>query len=230
MSLLTVAVTGLMAGLGHVFTGPDHLAAVAPLAIRRPRPAWLIGLSWGLGHGLGMGLLAGVALALRQLFPIDLISHWSERLVGVVLIVIGLWAVRKAIGIQLHVHEHEHDGVPHAHIHAHPAWQVHDRQSHAHIHSALGIGTLHGLAGTAHLLGVLPALLLPSGIAAVVYLVAFSAGAMAGMAGFAQVVGRLTAATAARGARPLRMLMLAGGGSAIAVGAWWVLMTLPFAN
>ena len=26
-------VTGFIAGLGHVFAGPDHLAAVAPLAV-----------------------------------------------------------------------------------------------------------------------------------------------------------------------------------------------------
>ena len=44
---MIVALTGIVAGIVHVLTGPDHLAAVAPLAVRRPKRAWLPGVRWG---------------------------------------------------------------------------------------------------------------------------------------------------------------------------------------
>jgi len=50
--------TGLLAGGVHVLSGPDHLAAVAPLAVQ-DRSAWRSGLRWGLGHSSGV-LLVGV--------------------------------------------------------------------------------------------------------------------------------------------------------------------------
>ena len=54
---------GLAAGLLHVFSGPDHLAAVAPLAAdERSRPQWRAGLQWGLGHTVGVLLIAGLLL------------------------------------------------------------------------------------------------------------------------------------------------------------------------
>ena len=49
---------GFAAGLLHVFSGPDHLAAVAPLASNRARGQWLTGLQWGIGHTMGVLLIA----------------------------------------------------------------------------------------------------------------------------------------------------------------------------
>jgi hypothetical protein len=46
-----------------VFSGPDHLSAIAPIACVEQRRVWIVGLRWGLGHSLGVviiGLLAGV--------------------------------------------------------------------------------------------------------------------------------------------------------------------------
>ena len=59
---------GLAAGLLHVFSGPDHLAAIAPLAADGERGQWKAGLQWGIGHTTGVLLIAlllllmGVAL------------------------------------------------------------------------------------------------------------------------------------------------------------------------
>ncbi len=51
---------GVGAGLPHVFWGPDHLAAVAPLAADTDRTHWCAGLQWGIGHtfAAGIGLLS----------------------------------------------------------------------------------------------------------------------------------------------------------------------------
>ena len=111
--------TGFVAGLIHVLSGPDHLAAVAPLAVEGQRRAWMTGLRWGFGHASGVVLVGVLSLLLRDVLPVDLISSWSERLVGVVLIGIGLWGFRQAFTRHLHTHEHSHGGHPHVHVHLH---------------------------------------------------------------------------------------------------------------
>ena len=40
---MLTAFSGLIAGAAHVITGPDHLAAVAPIAVDDPRRATRLG-------------------------------------------------------------------------------------------------------------------------------------------------------------------------------------------
>ena len=165
--MIAAAVAGLSAGAIHVLAGPDHLAAVAPLAADRDRRPWAAGLLWGLGHAAGVVVVGLAALLLREVLPIESLSHWSERLVGLVLIAIGIWGIRQALRQSVHVHEHQHDGSRHSHVHAHSkaadhaAPHAHGSEA-AHVHvqaqAAFGVGILHGLAGSAHFLGILPAL------------------------------------------------------------------------
>src|SRR5438045_8548520 len=95
--------TGLLAGILHVWSGPDHLGAIAPLAVRRPGKSWMPGVRWGIGHSAGVAVIGLLFLWLRGLVRVDLvsswgsrISSWGERLVGIMLIAIGAWALRKA--------------------------------------------------------------------------------------------------------------------------------------
>src|SRR2546429_1136483 len=165
--------TGLLAGIVHVWSGPDHLAAIAPLAVRRPKQTWIPGSKWGLGHSAGVAIVGVLSLLLRDLIPMDLISNWGERLVGVMLLAIGAWALRKAF--KVHAHEHEHDGDRHIHMHSHSHKVAHQdpEAHHGHTHAAFGIGLLHGLAGSSHFLGVLPILLMPTRVDAITYLLTF---------------------------------------------------------
>src|SRR5688572_17188207 len=93
---------GVAAGLLHVFSGPDHLAAVAPLALSerltgkagRFRVEGLAsGLQWGVGHTAGVLLIAALLLFLKEKLPLDAISAYSERIVGLSLIAIGCWGL-----------------------------------------------------------------------------------------------------------------------------------------
>ena len=97
---------GLAAGLLHVFSGPDHLAAIAPLAIDGERRGWRSGLQWGFGHTAGVLLIATLLLLLKGQLPLDAISAYSERLVGVSLIVVGAWGVWKASHAVITPHSH----------------------------------------------------------------------------------------------------------------------------
>jgi len=216
-------ITGMIAGAVHVVTGPDHLTAVAPLAVRRPRRAWVPGVRWGLGHSAGVALVGLLSLWLRDLIPVDLLSSWGERLVGVMLIGIGLWALQRALKHNVHTHEHEHDGDRHVHFHTHGHRHEHDHHAaHHHTHAAFGIGTLHGLAGSSHFLGVLPALAFPTTTQAVAYLLAFGLGTVAAMAAFSWGMGWMAGRFETRGALVYRRLLGTCAVAALGVGCFWL--------
>jgi len=219
---MIAAITGLVAGAVHVWSGPDHLAAIAPLAVRRPERAWVPGLRWGFGHSAGVVLVGLLSLWLRDLLPVDLLSSWGERMVGLMLFGIGLWALRKALKNKVHAHEHAHDASRHVHIHTHSHRVAHERaEAHRHTHAAFGIGILHGLAGSSHFLGVLPILAFPTKTQAVAYLVAFAAGTIASMALFSWVMGLVASRCAAGSAKVYRGLMSGCAVTAMAVGCFW---------
>lgn len=220
---MIAAFTGLLAGVVHVWSGPDHLAAIAPLAVRHPKRAWIPGVRWGFGHSTGVVLVGLLSLWLRELLPVDLLSSWGERLVGVMLFGIGLWALRKAFKNTVHVHEHVHDGDRHVHFHAHTHRVTHEQaEAHHHTHAAFGIGVLHGLAGSSHFLGVLPILAFPTRIQAIFYLAAFAIGTIASMAAFSWVMGHVAARWAVHGVQWYRGLMTTCGIVAMLVGTFWL--------
>lgn len=224
---MIATLAGFMAGAVHVFAGPDHLAAVAPLAVRGHARAWRTGLGWGLGHVTGVAVVGVLALWLRTVLPVDSISSWSERLVGVVLIGVGLWGLRKVWASHVHAHEHSHDGARHHHLHVH----VHGHRPepdhfpvHAHTHAAFGMGIMHGLAGSSHFLGILPALAFPTTSQAVAYLAAFGLGTVAAMVTFSSVMGFVAQRSVARGAFAYRGLMGTCSVAAVVVGCAWLVL------
>lgn len=198
---MLTALAGLTAGLLHVLSGPDHLAAVAPLATETDRAPWRAGLQWGLGHTAGVVLVGALLVAFRDLLPLEAISAWSERIVGLALIGVGLWGLRRAQGVA--------SGRPHAH-------------GPATTGASFGMGLLHGLAGSSHLFGVLPALALPTRAGALAYLGGFGAGAVIAMSAFAAVMGRLAGPAGPATAARHRALLRICSAAAIAVGLWWL--------
>jgi ABC-type nickel/cobalt efflux system permease component RcnA len=226
--VIFVPAAGLVAGMVHVLSGPDHLAAIAPLAADGRRATWKAGFVWGLGHTSGVLLVGGLALLVREVLPIEAISSVSERLVGVALIGVGLWGLRRALASRLHVHEHEHDGSSHAHVHVHAGRDAHaphdDTPGHDHMHASLGFGVLHGLAGSSHVLGVLPALALPTRTAAVAYLLAYGVGSVAAMTAFSSAIGALAGRARTRGSRLYQRMLYTCSGAAILVGAAWLII------
>jgi sulfite exporter TauE/SafE len=225
--MLTVCAAGLLAGLLHVFSGPDHLAALAPLSLAARRRAWIVGMRWGLGHSTGVIAVAALAFGLRRLVNLESLEGWGERLVGATLILLGLWGLRTLFRNRLHVHSHEHEGERHAHVHVHAPGEDHAAaEAHVHGHAAFWVGTLHGLAGTAHLLGVLPALALPTWRHATGYLATFAAGTILAMTVFAGAMGFLSPGRTERGVRLYRWAL--GGASILCalVGAAWIILPL----
>ena len=215
---MLILITGAAAGLFHVLSGLDHLAAVAPLAVDRHRRGWIAGWTWGLGHASGVVVVALLAVLLREILPpIDVLSVWSERLVGVALIVIGLWALRRGARIRSTSHQHGRLAHQHLHVQAGPAWI----RRLGHAHASFCMGVLHGVAGSSHVFGVLPALALPTVGGAMMYIGAFGVGTVAAMTMFAATIGSI-AVRSVHDARAYRAMMTVAALLAIAVGGVWL--------
>ena len=111
---------------------------------------------------------------------------------GVVLVVTGVWAFRRAKLVVIHTHDHDHGAGSHDHVHVHLAY---DADRHAtdhgnHGHAATSIGLLHGVAGSGHVWGLLPALALPPQHT-VLYLGAFVVSSTVAMIAVSLGIGRL---------------------------------------
>lgn len=217
---LAAALAGLLAGAGHVLLGADHVAAVAPLAIQGRRRAWCAGLRWGVGHAGGVTIVGLAALGLRGAVPIETLSSWGEGVVGIALVAIGVWAgfsALAALGENRRAPGHVHD---HGYGHGHSP----HGQGHRHAHTeraALAVGLLHGSAGAAHVVGILPALALPPA-AGFAYLGAFAVGTAAAMAGFSAVLGALSLTLGSSGRRAYAGMMGACALVSIAIGFYWM--------
>ena len=191
---------GLTAGFVHVFAGPDHLAAIAPLAADGDRAHWKNGFQWGLGHTAGVVAIGLLLLAFRQWFPIRNLSAWSERAVGFALIAVGIWGARRATQM----------GVTRLH-------------GHVHVGASFAMGTLHGFAGSSHLFGVLPALAFSSRADGFGYLGGFGLGAVAAMTAYATLVGLVMVRAGHRSLGLHRGLLYACSAAAVVVGGVWLI-------
>ena len=224
---LTLA-SGLAAGALHVMGGVDHLAALLPLSVGRRWKAFGLGVRWGIGHSAGVLAIGALAVLLRGRLDLDAVGGWGERMVGVMLIAIGLLGLRRALRVEVHAHRHEHGGLAHAHLHVHGPAGAHPAPTgappHEHGHAAFWAGTVHGIAGTAHVLGVLPALALGSAAASGAYLLSFAVGTVLAMGAFAGLVGAGSAHAAERAPLRLRRLLGAAGAAAVLVGLVWLLL------
>jgi hypothetical protein len=176
-------------------------------------------MRWGIGHASGVAFVGILSLVLRGLLPVDLISNWSDRLVGAVLIGIGFWTLRKALLI--HTHAHHHEGESHEHIHVHSRSGAHTVKRHVHTHAAFGIGTLHGLSGSSHFLAIIPALAMPSTALAIVYLSCYGVGTVLAMMLFASAINSLSLRFAGT-AKVYRGFLFACSGVAVTVGCIWI--------
>ncbi len=231
MSFTHPLLSGILTSMLHVISGPDHLAAVTPLVIETKRKAWKIGLAWGLGHLIGMLLIGVLFLMFKEFIPIEAISDYSEKMVAFVLIGVGIWAfyrifktpkIHKHLHIHIekevyiHIHEHEHK---HNYTHQH----THKKVVKQNVISSFGIGFLHGLAGIAHFLLLLPVLGFVQQIESIQYIVGFAIGTVLAMSIFTIIIGKLaTYSKQQHNEIFFKGIRLVGGLFAIVIGIYWL--------
>lgn len=206
--MIAALFAGLAVGLIHVISGPDHLSAIAPIASVERRRVWAVGLRWGLGHSLGVVLVALIAALVAHMALIDPLSNTSERLVGVMLLAIGAWGLwRLSRTVSETTHDHG-DGQPHT--------QTDNRRF-----APYAIGILHGCAGGSHLVGILLALAFPTLAGVMTYLAGFVAGSVLAMCAFAAGIGWLSAIGSVS-PRFQRGLVAVSSMVSIGIGIWWL--------
>lgn len=217
MQWLVPYATALLLGSVHALEA-DHMAAVTAFAARRPRPlaSMLFGVRWAAGHGMAIVVVGSVLLVGGTSLPQGF-EHGLERAVGLALIALGAWTLAGAR--RLHAHSHVHaDGTSHSHLHSHAL-----QDGHRHGHGVTTVGLLHGLAGTAPAVALVPVTTVGSVAGGVGYLVLFAIGTAAGMALYAFIAGILLGRMADRSVSLARAGMRLAGLATIAVGMVWLI-------
>ena len=227
--MITTLFSAILASILHVISGPDHLAAVTPLAISSQRKGWKIGLVWGFGHLIGMLLIGVLFLLFKEVIPVEAISSYSEQLVAIILIAVGLWAFYRIFNEKKkHTQPHTHsDGSTHIHTYENKSDEhSHKKEMKQNILSSLSIGFIHGLAGVAHFILLLPVLAFETRFEGTKYILGFAIGTVLAMTIYGFILGNI-AKLSKNANDPLffKGIRFAGGLFAIVIGVYWLYLT-----
>ncbi|XP_022748356.1 uncharacterized protein LOC111297978 [Durio zibethinus] len=213
--ILSSAWTGFFAGCLHTLSGPDHLAALAPLSIGRTRvESAVVGALWGCGHDAGQVIFGLLFLLLKDRLHIEVIRTWGTRVVGLTLLAIGATGIREASEVPA------------------PCVALENGECDVSIYETIenpavgkktigfatfATGIIHGLQPDA-LMMVLPALALPSRLAGAAFLIMFLLGTVVAMGSYTVFIGSCSQALKDRVPRITEKLTWASSLVAIALG------------
>lgn len=204
MEWIMILAGGLALGMAHSFD-PDHIAAVTtwvpPGATRRN--ALRAGLLWGIGHSLTLGSVALLLVWLGYTVG-PVLETGFEIVVAGVLIALGLWRLSLALrGPECNFRSDKIFWAP------------------------VTVGILHGLAGSAGAMILIPVFMLDSLAYCALYLLCFSAGSILSMTFFTGTLAGAQNSLAARLYHARAWLGGTAGAFSFSVGAWWLVSALP---
>ena len=203
---MMIIFTGFMQGFAHVISGPDHMVALTPIAVKNAPSARYLGFMWGLGHGFGSILIGGIFVAFGLNEQSSFFS-WSEVVVGLTLMCLGIWGIKNASNFST------------------STASALSLKPNISMVTAFGVGALHGLAGVSHLLLAVPALALTR-MEAASYLVAYFLAAILAMFLFGIFLEKISLRS---NYRLMRNLMLFVSLLTFVVGLIWVIQKWPLA-
>jgi hydrogenase/urease accessory protein HupE len=90
-------ITGFSLGLLHVLAGPDHLSALAALAVGTSYKAFVLGVRWGLGHSTGLIVVAIIFIMLKGDLDLRQLGRYCDSLVGIFMICLGFFGILTAL-------------------------------------------------------------------------------------------------------------------------------------
>jgi len=99
--------TGILMGMIHVLTGPDHLSALATLCgtnittRSNNLEGFLLGIRWGIGHSIGLLVVGTVLIAVEEqnsdwIGMDNTVSTTLETFVGLFMLALGSYGLLKA--------------------------------------------------------------------------------------------------------------------------------------
>ncbi|PRW33155.1 nickel transporter [Chlorella sorokiniana] len=231
--------TGLAAGCLHTLAGADHLAALTPLTIGRSHwRASLLGALWGFGHSTGQLILGLLMVVLKDRFQqlVPVLSQWGGAVVGLTLLAIG------ATGLYETFFEQHEEGEDHEHndpaaealtgLEMQGGVLVAKKERGGFGLATFATGIVYGLQPDA-LFVIVPALALPTKLAAASYILMFVLGTVAAMGAYTGVIGATSAAIKKSNSGLTQKLSGFASFAALALGATMLLgglgIDLPFA-
>lgn len=203
-SLGAVLGLGFVLGMKHA-TDADHVVAVTTI-VGRARSPWAsarIGAMWGVGHTMTILLLGGAIILFRLAVPPH-VGLGLEFAVAGMLVALGVWNLRGS------------RRAPSAHAHPHVESPPTRRGGRLSLRP-LGIGLVHGLAGSAAIaLLVLGSITQPA--FGLLYLLIFGVGTIGGMMLLTTLISVPVAVAASRSEKISLWLGRAAGMLSVCLG------------
>lgn len=233
MDLMTLLAIGFGLGLMHALDA-DHVLAISTLNAKAVSSAQVMRfcLHWSLGHGAILLLSGAFLFAIGYNLPVS-VQHVAESAVGVLLIVMGLYLLWTMHKDKLVISQHKHGDMQHTHWHK--TGDV-DAQGHAikgaektlektskSNHAPMLVGVLHGLAGSAPALAIIPALAKGDTLLAMTYVLIFSIGVSLSMMFFGLSWGYLQSKLQKTQQHLFQIVRHLIGGLSIGLGCYWLL-------
>lgn len=115
LSYVELMYTGILMGILHVVTGPDHLSALATLsgtslsASAKPNSSsrmggsFALGVKWGVGHSIGLLVVGGILIVIEAggssewIAMNDVQGMIAQGIVGTFMLCLGWYGISKAI-------------------------------------------------------------------------------------------------------------------------------------
>ena len=116
LSYVELMYTGILMGILHVVTGPDHLASLATLsgttslsASTKPNSSsrmggsFVLGVKWGVGHSIGLLVVGGILIVIEAggssewIAMNDVHGMIAQGIVGTFMLCLGWYGISKAI-------------------------------------------------------------------------------------------------------------------------------------
>lgn len=232
----TIFLLAFGTGIVHALDA-DHIMAVTAIASKKLGMKAIVQLclKWSLGHGVVLFIIGGAIFIFGLNIPHEL-SQYAEKGVALILIVIGGWILRDLYKSHAHVHFHRHAGLTnHAHWHidelnekrvTQKPSKIHygvtdNNIEHKHDHKAVMVGVLHGFAGLAPLLAIIPMANQPVWLG-LIYLFIFSLGVFLSMLIFGGMLGKLLERLQGFGVVSINLVRGLIGLASIGLGLAWL--------
>ena len=183
IAIISFMLLALVLGFKHSYDS-DHLIAVSNILrkVDSVKSSIKVGFSWAIGHMITAAVITIILFIFRESFLKNILPHF-EKIVGIMLIALGLLSLRELFS--LHSHRHRHVGIVHSHPHIHI--KKYHEKNHAHVHM-FGIGIIHGLASNDELLILFTASLAVTSLGGLIAALGiFSFGVVLGMLFFTMI-------------------------------------------
>ena len=216
-SILTI---GFGLGLLHALDA-DHIMAISSLASghNKGQRIWpvkrMVGFCarWAIGHAAVLLALAALFIFARFELPV-VVAQLAERLIGMLLIGLGCWMLWSLWRNRITLETHSHDDMTHTHL-TQPGIKHYN-------HQAVLVGVTHGLAGSAPVLAIIPALETGNAWLGLGYVALFSLGVLSTMLIFGCFLGRLQRWLSGWGQRLFQISRISIAFTSIAFGGFWL--------